>query len=146
MTAYIRVAAAATAVAVGAILGLGAHPGNRKPTAVASAAQSLLYAQRVGCTLTWTGRDAVVFTDTPCLAVPGFTTVAGYAPPTGDRRFGVVCALRSGDAFNVIASRGGDDNAGLLCDAIIGKGWSEDPQMGDDFDNVIQESSRAVRA
>lgn len=145
MTAYIRVSAAALAASVGAICGLNAHPAPSTPAKAAPAAQSVFYAPRVGCTATWTGHDVVVFSDTNCPSIPGFATTPGYAPPTGDPRFGVVCALSMGDAFNIIASSGTSNSAGLLCNGIRNKGWDENPAMGDDFNNLLQETSRAVR-
>lgn len=145
MTAYIRVAAAATAASVGAICGLHAHPVPPGPAPAVQTVQSVFYAPRISCTLTWTGRDAVVFTSDPCTAVPGFTSLDGYAPLIGDPRFGVVCALRSGDAFDIIANRGGTNSAGLLCDALRAKGWSEDPDLGSSYNTVLQETSRVVR-
>lgn len=155
MTAYIRVSAAALAASVGTICGIYAHHvNNNLHASVVKAGLRIAddiyvsrdpYGSRVGCTASWTGHDVVVFSDTNCPNIPGFATTPGYAPPTGDPRFGVVCALSMGDAFNIIASSGTSNSAGLLCDGIRNKGWDENPAMGDDFNNLLQETSRAVR-
>lgn len=138
MTAHIKVVSIALAVAAGIVLTPHRHP---------KATFTTGYTRQVGCTFTWTGQDAVVFTNAPCDPTPeGFTKAVGYAPPTGVPDFGVACAVRNGDTFEVIANRGGNTDAGLLCEGILAQGWLEDPVLGSEFNTDLQEGTDAVRA
>ncbi len=146
MTAYIRVAAAALAAATGALFGMHAKPQPRTVQFTAPKAQSVFYAPQVACTFTWVGHDVTLFTNAACQPTGAFLATDGYAPTTGNPEFGVVCALRRGDTFEIIANVGGNPNAGDLCTALLGKGWTEDPQLGADFNDTLEETSNAVRA
>jgi len=147
MTAYIRVAAAVVAAAAGMLF--GAHTKPKPPTVefTVPTARSAFNAPQVNCTFTWVRHDVVIFTNADCKPTAVFAATEGYAPPVSNPAFGVVCAVRNGDTFEIIANNGGNPNAGELCTGLIGKGWSEDPVLGSSYNTVLQEtSSAAVRA
>lgn len=98
-----------------------------------------LYASQVRCTFTWTGGDATVFVNRTCDPTPqGFTATPGFTPPR-NKYFGVVCGLRDGDTFEIIASGGTSKDAGAICDGLTARGWDTDPALGSDFNTVLQE-------